>query len=226
MTSPPVGGGVLRWDEATVRVVGDVGVMVDLPPGVDALVLRDALAGDASFAASELVPGWETLLVVDETVEPVRLADRVRAVLAAGPAPRAEERPGPARPVTVLEIPVVYQGEDLAAVARSTALSEDEVVARHCAPTYTVALLGFSRGFPYLRGLDPRLRVPRLASPRVRVPAGSVGIAGDQTGIYPVESPSGWRLLGRTDAVLFDAGVDPPSVLAAGTRVRFVPVPG
>jgi KipI family sensor histidine kinase inhibitor len=95
-------------------------------------------------------------------------------------------------------------------------------VRRHTAAVYTVAFVGFSPGFPYLLGLDPSLRVPRLDSPRTSVPAGSVGIGGDQTGVYPTATPGGWRLIGRTSTALFDPRLDPPALLRAGDTVRFV----
>ena len=121
----------------------------------------------------------------------------------------------------LVEIPVRYDGEDLDEVAQLTGLDPSEVVRRHTAPTYTVAFLGFSPGFPYLVGLDPALEVPRLDTPRTSIPAGSVGLAGTQTGIYPTASPGGWRLIGRTEATLFDPARDPPSRLAPGGRLRF-----
>ncbi len=93
---------------------------------------------------------------------------------------------------------------------------------RHTAVDYLVAFLGFTPGFPYLVGLDPALHVPRRATPRTRVPAGSVGLAGSQTGVYPTASPGGWQLIGRTEAVLFDPDRDPPALLAPGDRLRFV----
>ncbi|MDX6228213.1 MAG: hypothetical protein QOI76_1603 [Frankiales bacterium] len=117
---------------------------------------------------------------------------------------------------------VGYDGPDLADVCELTGLDAAEVVARHTAPVYTVAFLGFSPGFPYLLGLDPALRVPRLDSPRTSVPPGSVGIGGDQTGIYPTATPGGWRLIGSTAAVLFDPGREPAALLRAGDTVRFV----
>ena len=126
----------------------------------------------------------------------------------------------------VVEIPVVYGGEagpDLMAGAAELGIAPDELVRRHAAGEYTVAMIGFAPGFPYLLGLDPGLALPRLGTPRPRVPAGSVGIGGAQTGVYPRESPGGWRLIGRTPWALFDAQRDPPSLLAPGDRVRFVP---
>jgi KipI family sensor histidine kinase inhibitor len=128
--------------------------------------------------------------------------------------------PAEARPVH--ELTVVYDGPDLTEVARLTGLSVEEVVARHTAATYLVGFLGFTPGFAYLLDLDPALYVPRRDEPRTRVPGGTVAIAGVYSGVYPRESPGGWRLLGRTDAVLFDAERKPPALFAAGDRVRFI----
>lgn len=122
------------------------------------------------------------------------------------------------------EIPMCYGGEfgqDLDAVAQRAGMTPDQVIERHMRTEYTVAMLGFAPGFPYLLGLDPALHVPRRANPRTRVPAGSVAIGGAQTGIYPRELPGGWNLIGRTPLVLFDSGRDPPCLLAPGDRVRF-----
>jgi KipI family sensor histidine kinase inhibitor len=124
-----------------------------------------------------------------------------------------------------VEIPVRYgseHGPDLAALAAHAGLGEDDVIARHCAGEYRVAMLGFSPGFPYLLGLDPLLAMPRLDTPRTRVAAGSVGIGGAQTGIYPQAGPGGWRIIGRTALALFDPLHDPPTLLAPGDRVRFI----
>jgi KipI family sensor histidine kinase inhibitor len=121
------------------------------------------------------------------------------------------------------EIPVRYDGPDLTDVALRTGLSEREVIARHAARTYTVTCLGFVPGFGYLGDLDPALVLPRRAEPRRRVPAGSVAIAGTQTAVYPLETPGGWHLIGRTTVVMFDVAADPPAILAAGDTVRFAP---
>ena len=116
---------------------------------------------------------------------------------------------------------VDYDGPDLADVARLTGLTVDEVVARHTGARYTVAFGGFMAGFAYLVGLDPALRVPRLDSPRERVPAGSVAIADEFSAVYPAATPGGWRLLGRCEQTLFDVDREPPALLQPGTRVRF-----
>lgn len=126
-----------------------------------------------------------------------------------------------------VEIPVVYGGEagaDLAEVARHTGLSVEEVIRRHSGSEYHVQAIGFLPGFPYLAGLPPELACPRRASPRSLVPAGSVGIGGAQTGVYPCASPGGWNLIGRTALALFDASRSEPACLNTGDRVRFVPV--
>jgi inhibitor of KinA len=127
----------------------------------------------------------------------------------------------------LVEIPVCYGGafgEDLETLARSRGLSPDEVIAIHSAPTYHVHMLGFVPGFAYLGGLDARLATPRRDTPRPRVPAGSVAIAGEQTGIYPLDTPGGWQIIGRTPLQLFKPSDSPPSLLNAGDAVHFEPI--
>jgi inhibitor of KinA len=124
-------------------------------------------------------------------------------------------------------LPVLYggeQGPDLDFVARHHQLSVEEVIALHSGPEYLVYMIGFAPGFPYLGGLPERLATPRLEKPRLSVPKGSVGIGGAQTGVYSVDSPGGWRLIGRTPVPLYDPRKDPPALLQAGDRVRFRPV--
>lgn len=125
-----------------------------------------------------------------------------------------------------IDIPVYYGGKDgpdLVSLAEEKNLTPEDVIELHSSPVYTVMMVGFMPGFPYLKGLPEKLYAPRLKSPRLKVPAGSVGIAGMQTGIYPFESPGGWRIIGRTDTVLFDVRRDPPARLQIGDRIRFVP---
>ena len=134
----------------------------------------------------------------------------------------------PAQQERIVEIPVRYGGEygpDLEDVARSAGLSPERAIELHASVGYLVHFLGFSPGFPYLGGLPPELATPRLAAPRKLVPAGSVAIGGSQAGIYPMDSPGGWRIVGRTPLRLFDADASPPALLAMGDRVRFVPIP-
>jgi inhibitor of KinA len=126
-----------------------------------------------------------------------------------------------------VEIPTVYGGEygpDLEFVARHSGLSPDKVVQLHSEPLYHVYMLGFMAGFPYLGDLAERLAVPRLSTPRLKVPAGSVGIGGRQTGIYPIESPGGWRIIGCTSLRLFDPSSETPTPILPGDKVRFVPI--
>ncbi len=155
-----------------------------------------------------------------------------RTVLLRGDPPELRalvQRSRPRDPATTdggdeIEIAVTYDGPDLAAVAEHTGMSEDDVVAAHTGSPWTVAFGGFAPGFAYLVGGDGRLVVPRRETPRTSVPPGSVGLAGEFSGIYPRSSPGGWQLIGRTDAVMFDVDRDPPALLAPGTRVRFVAV--
>lgn len=164
-----------------------------------------------------MVPAVSSLAVHFDPLrtDPEPVARLVRECAAASPSPA---------PGRLLEIPVCYDGEyapDLAEVAAFAQCSEEEVVERHLAPEYRVLMLDFMPGFPYLGLVDERIAMPRRAQPRARVPAGSVAIAGRQTGVYPAESPGGWRVIGRTPMALFDARRDPPAVLRPGDRVRF-----
>jgi 5-oxoprolinase (ATP-hydrolysing) subunit B len=191
------------------RPYGRRGVLVELPDLAAVHELHRAVV-TAGFA-SECVPGALTLYV-ESDMNQSALVDAINAL--------------PADTTHYVEtaahvISVVYDGEDLAGVAELTGLSLDEVIRRHTSPTYTVAFLGFSRGFPYLSGLDPLLVVARLDTPRTSVPAGSVAMGSGFTGVYPMSSPGGWRLLGHTDQRFFDENREPPSLLAVGDLVRF-----
>ena len=129
--------------------------------------------------------------------------------------------------VTVVEVPTVYGGEfgpDLSFVASHNHLSEDEVISIHSGTDYLVYMLGFIPGFTYLGGMDPRIATPRLSSPRTLIPAGSVGIAGEQTGTYPSDSPGGWQLIGRTPVTMYDMSKAQAALLKAGDYVRYVPI--
>ncbi len=172
-----------------------------------------------------LVPAFASLGVFfDPAVDPAHIHEELLALLAMEEAPLTEVHPRAAR---TIEIPVVYGGQygpDLESAAAELQLSPQQLIARHAGGVYTVAMIGFAPGFPYLAGLDPALALPRLATPRAGVAAGSVAIGGAQTGIYPRESPGGWRLLGRTPRVLFDPARPTPSLLLPGDRVRFVAI--
>ncbi|WP_194609547.1 5-oxoprolinase subunit PxpB [Clostridium vitabionis] len=127
-------------------------------------------------------------------------------------------------PSSVLEIPVLYGGEmgpDLPFVAEHAGISPEEVIRLHTAPEYLIYMLGFTPGFTYLGGLNPKIETPRLKTPRVKIPAGSVGIAGKQTGVYPIDSPGGWQLIGRTPVRMYDPGRKKPILPEAGQYIRF-----
>lgn len=127
----------------------------------------------------------------------------------------------------LVHIPVCYDeifAPDLAYVAQYNKLSTDEVIDIHCSATYTVYMIGFMPGFPYLGGMSPKIAAPRKGVPRSNIPAGSVGIGGEQTGVYPLNSPGGWQLIGRTPIELFNAAHTEPSLLSAGQSVRFYPI--
>lgn len=188
------------------------------PVGRDALLVEvaspQAAVALAAWArsrglAGDVVPGAETVLF-DGVVDVEVLSEALGTWT-------PEEAPPPGREV---ELPVVYDGPDLDTVAASWGCDVDEVVARHQAAELVSAFCGFAPGFAYLSGLE--VAVPRLATPRTRVPAGSVALAGTWCGVYPVASPGGWQIVGTTDAVLWDPRRSEPALLAPGTRVRFV----
>jgi KipI family sensor histidine kinase inhibitor len=205
-----------------VRPVGSEALLVDLD-GLDAVAavgaaLRDALDRGELPGIVDVVPAARTVLV---TAPGARESLRaVRTVLAGVDTTAAPDR----QDAGTVELPVHYDGEDLELVARDAGWSTDEVVAAHTGATLTVAFGGFAPGFAYLAGLPEPLQQPRLDTPRPRIPAGSVGVAGEFGGVYPRASPGGWRLLGRltSDAPrLFDPDRDPPALLVPGTTVRF-----
>ncbi|MBL8255004.1 MAG: 5-oxoprolinase subunit PxpB [Pseudoxanthomonas mexicana] len=176
--------------------------------------LRDLVPAYASLAVffdADRLPNGDAHAAVGDTV----------AALLSDPSSR------PSADSVLHEVPVCYggeYGEDLVEAAQALGLDAGTLIARHSGPLYTVAMIGFAPGFPYLLGLDSALALPRLATPRTRVPAGSVAIGGAQAGIYPRASPGGWRLLGRTPRVLFDVARAQPALLQPGDRVRFVPI--
>jgi KipI family sensor histidine kinase inhibitor len=209
-----------------VRAAGDAAVLADAGTGAPVPArLAAALAAERIRGVTDIIPGAQTVLVVTEpgSCDLGSLARRIRELAGAGLGAAGGTDPtGPEGDLA--EIPVLYDGPDLAEVATLTGLSQDEVVARHSAAEYLVGWLGFSPGFAYLTGLDPALHVPRMASPRTAVPAGAVAIAGPLAAVYPSSSPGGWRLLGRTSARMWDPARAEPATLRPGMRVRFRPV--
>ncbi|WP_336706563.1 5-oxoprolinase subunit PxpB [Oerskovia sp. USHLN155] len=202
-----------------IGAYGDHALMVDLAALDDVHALAAALRAAAVPDVVDVVPAARTVLVLlDDAATTADLARVEDAVRAAWESRSAVAQEGEGR---LVEIPVVYDGQDLPDVAAWAGLSVAEVVARHSGREYVVAFGGFMPGFGYLTEVDPAIAAPRLATPRTRVPAGSVALAGDLTAVYPRATPGGWRLLGRTDVELFDVDRDPPALLTAGTRVRF-----
>jgi KipI family sensor histidine kinase inhibitor len=199
-----------------VLACGDVGVLVELDDLAEVLGLQARLAADPPAGVVELVPATRTLLVrIDPAVTSVTAA--ARALEGVEP-----DHGGDASGDEHVEIPVVYDGEDLEEVARLTGLEVAGVVEAHTEQTWTVAFAGFAPGFGYLVGEDDRLHVPRRSEPRSRVPIGAVGLADEFSGVYPRSSPGGWQLIGRTELTMWDVDRDPPALLEPGTGVRFV----
>ena len=191
--------------EAVLVEVGDLG---------EALSLYASLRAAHLTGVTDLVPAARTVLIhLDPSVTgPSTITAAVEGLNTSG---AAESEP------RTVEIPVVYDGPDLADVAEILGLREDEVVARHTGRQWTVAFSGFAPGFGYLTGGDPVFDVPRRESPRTRVEAGSVGLAGRFSGVYPTDSPGGWQLIGRTDAPLWDLTRAEPALLVPGATVSF-----
>lgn len=182
--------------------------------------LSAALSAASHPGILEMVPGYASLVV---HYDPLLLTQT--QVINWLSDHHAAAREGAARPPRRVEVPVRYDGPDLPDVAALLGLSLQDVIRQHSDVEYTVYMMGFSPGFAYLGVLSFALPVPRLATPRTRVPAGSVAVAGTQTGIYPVDSPGGWRILGHTNLRPFDLRREPPFLLAPGDRVRFVVEP-
>ena len=163
----------------------------------------------------DVVPGHDTVLLAWPAPGDVPESSEVESALAgAGGGDSPGERP------EVL-IPTLYRGEDLASLAQETGLSEEAIITLHSGTSFTAAFTGFAPGFAYLLGLPRELQVPRLDEPRTRVAAGSVAIAGEYSAVYPTASPGGWRLIGRTEAVMFDPSSGRPALIEPGATVRF-----
>lgn len=209
---------------------GDSAILVEFGEVIDPVVnsrvyaLFDAVEKSLGDKVVEMIPTYRSLLVVYNPVEITfgEISDQVGGLLDGiqGDSETSTTR-------EIIELPVVYGGEDgpdLDHVAEHAGISTQEVIDIHSGTGYLVYMLGFAPGFPYLGGLDERIACPRLTTPRVKVPAGSVGIAESQTGVYPNESPGGWQLIGRTAVPLFDVQRENPSLIKPGAEVRFVPV--
>ena len=228
-----------------ITALGDSAVVVSLGSGIDesalprVRALAEAIERVRAPAILDVVPAFATVAVYYDPVafagftgKPLENVIRFIQSCAQGEGPAAPFARATAdaavgglkAAIPCLDIPVCYGGEfgpDLGALAAHSGLSADEVVARHCGAGYRVHAIGFMPGFPHLAGLPRELHMPRRDTPRTRVPAGSVGIGGAQTGVYPAETPGGWQLIGRSPLVLFSPDRTPPALLRTGDRVRF-----
>jgi len=212
----------------SIQPVGDAALLVAfadrLDPAVNARVvwLADELRQTRPPGVRDIVPAYHSLAVY---FDPLRTdGDRLARLLEVSAVASRDAR---ITASSVRQVPVCYgasYGPDLEEMVTATGLTSAEIVARHAAPTYRVFMIGFSPGFAYMGPVDPAIAVPRRATPRVRVPAGSVGIAGQQTGIYPSETPGGWMLVGRTPVQPFQPTRPEPFLFKAGDAVRFVPI--
>ena len=207
---------------------GDAALIVELPARIDpeindrAVALAAAIRRHCAGMVRDVVVGYCTVTVYFDPlqVDPDQMERRVRGLAARSSV--AERSAG-----VLVEVPVCYggsEGPDLPAVAAAAGLTEAEVAAIHSGLTYRVYVVGFVPGFPYMASVDPRLALPRRATPRTRVPAGSVAIAAGQTGIYPSETPGGWHLIGRTPLKPYDEARPEPFAFKPGDRVRFHPI--
>ncbi|MBF0527871.1 MAG: 5-oxoprolinase subunit PxpB [Deltaproteobacteria bacterium] len=210
------------------RLMGDRALIVSLGTGLDPEInhdLRRLLAALDHHRASgiiDLIPAYSSLTIIYDPliIDPEHLIDQIEDLW-----PRLEQLSLP--PAKTIDIPVIYggtYGPDLEWVADRCGLSPREVIRIHTDATYLVYMIGFTPGFPYMGLVPEAIAVPRLDSPRIRVPRGSVALAQRQTGIYPVESPGGWRIIGWTPLTLFAPHERPPSLLSMGDQVKFVPV--
>lgn len=200
-----------------IRDYGDRALLVECGCADEVLGLAASLRAAGLPGVTDIVPGARTVLVTFGSVDARTAArPRVRDIGASAP-----ESPPATQPVETITIDVVYDGADLAEVAELLGMRPADVVEAHTGTAWRVGFSGFAPGFAYLIDGDPRLNVPRRSEPRTRVPAGSVALAGDFSGIYPRESPGGWQLIGRTEAVLWDVNRPAPALLTPGMRVRF-----
>lgn len=216
------------YEQARIRLSGDRALLVEYGDGIDPVVNEKVRAMTALLkknlpaGVEAVVPAYRSLSILYDplTTTPAGLAEILHALEAD---PRVAEIAEP----KVVPIPVCYGGEfgpDIGIVAEHTGLREDEIAAIHASVDYPIYMIGFTPGFCYLGGLDRRLQTPRRKTPRTNLPAGSVGVAESQTGMYPVDSPGGWQIIGQTPLRLFAPARENPFLYEAGDRIRFVPI--
>lgn len=216
------------YKETKYIVAGDKSLVVEfgnsISPGINAKIrsMVEVLDTEKIEGINEIIPTYRSILVLydpliigfKELVEKLKIKEN-------------DLKDSKESEITIIELPTVYGGEygpDIDFVAKHNNLTVDEVIDIHSSRDYLVYMLGFTPGFSYLGGMSEKIETPRLQTPRTKIPAGSTGIAGKQTGIYPIDSPGGWQLIGRTPVKLYTPLEDPPVLLNAGDYVRFVPV--
>ncbi len=218
----------MRYDRPRFRLSGDCCLLVEFGEGIDPEVNSTVmnffalLRENPPAGVKAIVPAYRSLALIydPELTAPGTLQ---RAIADLG---RPECRSDASKP-KIVEIPVCYEGEfgpDMEIVSKHANLSAERIIALHCALDYPIYMIGFTPGFCYLGGMDPSLRTPRRKTPRTSVPEGSVGIAESQTGMYPVESPGGWQIIGRTPLRLFAPERENPFIYKAGDMIRFIPI--
>lgn len=216
------------YQNLRILPAGDQAVVVELGDGISEQInqrVRDltvALDRRSVPGIYDLLPTYRSLMVFYDPMT-VSYQDVTTAISEAFGDERvaSDDRP------MIVHIPTSYGGEhgpDLESVAQNAGLTTQEVIDIHSGIDYLVYMMGFAPGFPYLGGLDERLHTPRLTTPRMVIPPGSVAIAESQTGVYPIASPGGWRLIGRTPVAMFDPSLTPPALLSTGSYIRFVPI--
>lgn len=216
------------FEKAVYRLAGDTGFLVEFGEGIDPTInarvraMVKALEKEKPLGVGEIIPTYRSVLIIYDPGE--TCPDTLFPVIERLETSLKTLKPEPAR---LVEIPVCYGGDfgpDMVNVQKAHSLTSDQVVQIHSHPEYLIYMVGFTPGFPFLGGLDKRLFTPRLETPRMRVPEGSVGIANNQTGMYPIASPGGWQLIGRTPLKLFAPDRTTPFLYKAGDRIKFMPI--
>jgi inhibitor of KinA len=218
----------ILYEQARIRLSGDRALLVEYGDGIDPVVndkvraVTALLKKNLPAGVEAVVPAYRSLSILYDPLAatPAGLTEILHAL-------EADSRTAEIAEPKVVPIPVCYGGgfgPDMGVVAEHTSLLEEEIVAVHASVDYPIYMIGFTPGFCYLGGLDRRLQTPRRKTPRTNLPAGSVGIAESQTGMYPVESPGGWQIIGQTPLRLFAPARENPFLYEAGDRIRFVPV--
>lgn len=216
------------FKKAVYRLAGDKGLLVEFGEGIDPKInakvraMSRALEKERPAGVREIIPTYRSLLLIYDSgaTNPEKLCPAIDKI-------ENSLETLTITPPEIVEIPVCYGGElgpDMENVQKAHKLTPDQVIQLHSTPAYLIYMVGFTPGFPFLGGLDEKLFTPRLATPRMRVPEGSVGIANNQTGIYPVASPGGWQIIGRTPLKLFAPHRAAPFLYKAGDKIKFVPI--